>query len=61
MSGPVAVAHRHDLATFAAKIGDDAEHFNAMTYQELFARMEQAVGAEHVGYMAYLRDRYITA
>lgn len=58
--GPVAVAHRHDLTTFAATIGDDAQHFTALTYQELFARMEQAVGPELADYMAYLRDRYIT-
>jgi hypothetical protein len=59
--GSIADAHRNDLRTFAAQIGNDAAHFTALTYQELFARMEQAVGAEHADYMAYLRDRYITA
>jgi hypothetical protein len=58
-SGPVADAHRADLRTFAEQIGGDAAHFTALTYQELFARMEQLVGAEHAGYMAYLRDRYV--
>jgi hypothetical protein len=57
--GAVADAHRRDLSTFAAQIGDDAPHLNALTYQELFARMEEAVGAEHSEYMSYLRDRYI--
>jgi hypothetical protein len=57
--GAVADAHRKDLQTFAAQIGDDATHFTALTYQELFTRMEQAAGAEHRGYMNYLRDRYI--
>ena len=59
VSGPVADAHRADLRTFAAQIGGDAEHFMALTYQELFARMESAAGAEHAPYMAYLRDRYV--
>jgi len=57
--GDVADAHRADLAAFASQIGDYARHFTAMTYQELFARMEPLVGAEHAGYMEYLRDRYI--
>jgi hypothetical protein len=58
--GPQADAHRADLRTFAAQIGSDAVHFKALTYQELFARMEASVGADHVEYMAYLRDRYLT-
>jgi hypothetical protein len=53
-------AHRADLQTFAAQIGNDAAHFTALRYQELFARMERLVGAEHAEYMAYLRDRYIS-
>jgi hypothetical protein len=56
---PVADAHRADLQTFTTQIGSDAEHFMALTYQELFARMDRIVGAEHAGYMHYLRDRYI--
>jgi restriction endonuclease-like protein len=59
VAGAVADAHRADLRTFAAQIGDDATHFTALTYQELFARMTQAAGAEHADYMNYLRDRYI--
>jgi len=43
----------------AMKIGNDAVHFSALTYQELFTRMVSVVGAEHAGDMAYLRDRYI--
>ena len=57
--GRMADAHRADLQTFAAQVGSDAAHFTALTYQELFARMEPIVGAEHAAYMAYLRDRYI--
>jgi hypothetical protein len=58
--GPAADAHRADLQKFAADIGSDAVHFMALTYQELFARMERVVGTEHSGYMQYLRDRYMT-
>jgi hypothetical protein len=57
--GQVADAHRAELQTFAARIGDDAGHFTALTYQELFVRMERAVGPGHADYMAYLRDRYV--
>lgn len=58
--GPAADAHRADLRTFAAQIGADAAHFMALTYQELFSRMERLVGDEHAEYMSYLRDRYIS-
>ena len=57
--GPAADAHRADLRTFAAQIGGDAAHFMALTYQELFSRMEPLAGQEHAEYMAYLRDRYV--
>ena len=56
--GPAADAHRAELETFAAQIGSDAAHFRALTYQELFARMEP-LAAEHAGYLEYLRDRYV--
>jgi len=55
--GPVADAHRADLRTFSAQIGGDAEHFVSLTYQDLFARMERVVGAEHAAYVEYLRVR----
>ena len=57
--GEAAETHRNDLRTFAAHIGEDAKHFQALTYQELFARMERSVGAEHADYMTYLKDRYL--
>lgn len=60
VAGPAADAHRADLRTFAAQIGADAAHFTALTYQELFSRMERLTGGEHADYMAYLRDRYIS-
>jgi hypothetical protein len=58
--GPTTTAHRAELQRFVAQIGSDAAHFTALTYQELFARMEPVVGAEHAAYMAYLRDRYLS-
>jgi len=53
-------AGRNDLRAFVAHIRGDARHFQALTYQELFARMERSVGAEHADYMAYLKDRYLS-
>ena len=57
--GQAADAHRSDLRTFAAEIGSDADHFMALTYQELFSLMGRTVGEEHAEYIAYLRERYI--
>lgn len=57
--GPDAQAHRVDLNSFVAQIGDDAQHFTSLTYQELFARMQPLLSPEHAGYVEYLRDRYI--
>jgi hypothetical protein len=59
MPGSAADAHGADLRTFVAQLGADAAHFTALTYQELFARMEPLAGEEHSDYMAYLRDRYV--
>jgi hypothetical protein len=57
--GPLADEHRADLARFRSQIGGDADHFAAATYQELFVRLEQTVGAGHAAYMDYLRHRYL--
>jgi hypothetical protein len=59
--GGSAETYRSELRTFAAQLGDDATHFQAVTHQELFARMQHAAGAEHAEYIAYLHDRYIEA
>jgi hypothetical protein len=59
--GAAADTHRAELQQFAAQIGADNAHFTALTYQELFARMEPLAGGEHADYIAYLRDRYIEA
>ena len=59
--GAVADQHRVELQRFTAALGSDAQHFTALTYQELFARMEPLVRAEHAEYIDYLRDRYIPA
>jgi hypothetical protein len=58
--GPIADRHRVELQRFTAALGSDAQHFTTLTYQELFARMEPLVRAEHAEYIAYLRDRYIS-
>src|SRR4051794_40608556 len=59
--GAIAGAHRNDLHTFMTQTGPRCGAFHGATYQELFARLEQAVGTEHTAYMAYLRDRYMNA
>jgi hypothetical protein len=56
----VADRHRQELTDFAARIGTDAGHFSAFTYQELFARMLPFVGQDDSEYIAYLRDRYMS-
>jgi hypothetical protein len=58
--GPAAAAHRAELQKFVAQLGSDAGHLKAITYQELFARIESVAGAEHAEYLAYLRDRYLS-
>jgi hypothetical protein len=57
--GPIADQHRAELQRFSDALGSDARHFTALTYQQLFARMEPLVGSEHAEYFGYLRDRYI--
>lgn len=61
--GPAADAHHRDLRTFAAQLGADAAHFQALTYQDLLARIREAAGnsAEHADYIAYLQERYDAA
>jgi hypothetical protein len=56
----IAKRHRTELNDFASKIGDDAAHFSALTYRELFARMKPFLGQEHAEYITYLGDRYLS-
>ena len=58
--GNCADAHQSELRSFAEHIGADANCFVALTYQELFVRIETFVRAEHAKYLSYLRDRYFT-
>jgi hypothetical protein len=58
--GAPADRHRQELAEFAAQIGTDATHFSALTYQELFTRIERFVEQDDSEYIAYLRDRYMS-
>jgi len=58
--GAVADRHRHELTDFAGLIGTDAARFSALTYQELFVRMVPFVGQDDSGYIAYLRNRYVS-
>jgi hypothetical protein len=58
--GSLASQHRQELTDFTAHIGTDAPNFLALTYQELFARMNRFVGQDDSEYIAYLRDRYVS-
>jgi hypothetical protein len=53
--GAVADQHRDELRQLAAELGPDADHFQALTYQELLGRL---ASDEHREYLTYLRDRY---
>jgi len=52
----IADAHSAEIGHFAEIVQQDLE-FSAMTYQELFQRLE-TVGEPRPGYMSYLSDRY---
>jgi len=58
--GSLADQHRRELTDFTAHIGPDGTNFLALTYQELFARMELFVRQEDSAYIEYLRDRYLS-
>ena len=58
--GAVADAHRAELEKFVVEIGSDIDHFVALTHQQLFARMEAVVDADHAEYLTYLRNRYLS-
>lgn len=57
--GPVAEQHQTEVQTFVERLGDDAMRFRSMTYQGFFTKMLPHVPAEHDGWVAYVRERYI--
>jgi hypothetical protein len=52
--GLLADQHRRELKTFTTKMGADAVHFSALTYQELFTRMLPFMGQENSEYIGYV-------
>jgi hypothetical protein len=57
--GLLADQHREELTIFTTKMGMDAAHFSALTYQELFTRTLPFMGQENSEYTEYLRERYV--
>jgi hypothetical protein len=58
--GQLADQHRKELTIFTTKMGADAVHFSALTYQELFAGLVPFVGQDNSEYIKYLRERYMS-
>lgn len=50
-------AHAEELAKFSELVGEEV-HFRALTYQQLFARLGQAIRPGDAGYLNYLTKRY---
>jgi hypothetical protein len=55
--GPAAETHRAEIVDFANRLGQELS-FRALTYQELFARIQAMSGPQHTEYLGYLRSRY---
>jgi len=58
--GREAEAHAGEVATFVAALAQDARHFSAVTYQDLFARLEPLLSLDDEGYRTYLAERYFS-
>jgi Restriction Endonuclease associating with ARP len=56
-SGPAAREHRREIERFAGRVGTELG-FQALSYQELFARLRQSVPPVEADYLAYLQARY---
>lgn len=56
-SGPAAREHRREIERFAGRVGAELG-FQALSYQELFARLRQCVPPVDADYLAYLEARY---
>jgi hypothetical protein len=55
---PEARVHSEELARFQYLVGD-AIRFRAMTYEQLFDRLEATIKSEDASYLEYLQSRYI--
>lgn len=59
VGGAIGQAHREEIEAFSKVVSGDSVAFAAISYQQLFARLEAAAGETHAAYIAYLRKRYI--
>lgn len=55
--GPESVAHRAEVERFQALVGNDLL-FRWNSYQEIYKRLSQTAGQEHILYTTYLGERY---
>jgi hypothetical protein len=56
--GPFANQHRSEVSAFIERLGNDRNHFRALTYRELFFKMLPHVPADATDYVTYVRERY---
>ena len=56
-SGPAAREHRREIERFASRVGAELG-FQALSYQELFARLRLSDAPVDADYLAYLETRY---
>ena len=55
--GPESLAHSAEVERFQALVGNDFR-FLWSSYQEVYKRLCQAIGQEHIAYTTYLGSRY---
>lgn len=57
-SSPAAKGMHQEIVRFQELLGIDAPRFSAITYQELWGRLQGRLGDEHGQYRRYLQERY---
>jgi hypothetical protein len=57
---PERVTHAEELKRFADLVGEEIP-FRALTYQDLFCRLQSTIQPEDAPYLEYLQDRYPAA
>jgi hypothetical protein len=56
--GTLSEQMEREIARFQDILGPDAARFSAMTYQELWSRLQGSLDEQHGRYRTYLQDRY---
>jgi hypothetical protein len=58
LPGRTASKHRAELVRFSELLADEGKLFTALTYDELFDRLEAVGSSEHSEYLHYISGRY---